>query len=130
MNVIDEAEAEKQFLAACPSFGRRLDELRSEWQLGAPTIFHVLDELGRHLAHLVQAGRTSEVVATLGVVERVFGAGNEGVIHATTHGLLTSLQSEAKHCGLDPEIFTGDLGPNTWEWWNDVTKNWEAGKTW
>jgi hypothetical protein len=130
MNVINEVEAEQQFLAACPSFGRHLNNFREEWEVGTPTIFHVLDELGRHLAHLVQAGRTPEVVAALGVVERIIDTGSEVVVHATTHGLLTSLQSEARRCGLDPEVFVGDLGPNTWKWWNDLTKNWAAGREW
>ena len=130
MSAVDEIEAEKQFLAACPSFERRLKEFREEWIEGQPSLFHILEELGRHLAHLLQAGRTSEIPDTLGVVERVLGAGNGEVIHATTLGLLTSLQSEAKYCGLDPEVFVGELGPTTWAWWNDLTKNWEAGKEW
>jgi len=130
VSVIDEVEAEKQFLAACPSFEAPLKEFRAEWMEGQPSLFNVLVELARHLARLLQAGRTSEIVATLGVVERAIAGGNDAVVHAATHGLLTSLQWEAKDCGLDPEVFVGDLGPATWNWWNDLTKNWEAGKGW
>lgn len=129
MNV-DELEAEKQFLSACPSFERRLTEFRAEWVEGQPSLFNILAELGTHLAHLLQAGRTAEIAATLGVVERILTSGNEAVVHATTLGLLTTLQSEAKYCGLDPEVFVGDLGPNTWAWWNDLDKNYQAGQGW
>ena len=131
MSVVDEVTAEQQFLEACPSFRAPLQKMRKEWlEDGGPSLFNVLHTLGRHWVELLSQGQTGEIQRGLETVERMLESGNKAVIEASTFGLLRALQIETKQRGLYPDVFIGDLGPKTWEWWNDLTKNPEGGQDW
>jgi hypothetical protein len=132
MPALDETAAEQQFLEACPSFRPVLQRMRAEWlEVGdAPSLFNVLDALGRHWVDLLARGQTAEIQRGLETVECMLKTGNQAVVGATTLGLLTALQVEAKQRGLYPEVFTAELGSQTWDWWNDLTKNWEGARDW
>ena len=128
---LNDADSERRFLEACPSFRRPLEEFRRDWgECERPSFYLVLDALGRHLAGRLDHGDYVEVDNTLKVVEEMFEGGDESVLHATTLGLLSELQSETKKRGLDPAIYVAFFGPKTREWWNDLRKNWEGQHDW
>jgi hypothetical protein len=130
MAIVDERAAEALYLAACPSFASPLKRFREEAEVEPLSFFNALHHLAEHLVSELEKGRTAEIVAVLAVVEDLFSRGNEAVIWATTLGLLITLQYEAKLRGLSPEVFVGDLGPKTWEWWNDLSKNYHGAQEW
>ena len=126
----DIAVFERAYLKASPTFEPRLAELRSTWIEGQPSFFNVLSTLGYHLADTFDRTGAKETRQVLSVVEDALSEGEEETVFATTHGLLTTLQSALREKGIDPDTLSSAFGPNTKRWWNDLSKNWHGRLDW
>ena len=128
--MIDESNAKNWFLAACPSFEVRFQEMKAEWSTEALSLYNVLSELAEHLVREVGENRTKELSSCLAVVEKLLESGSASVKSAVTAGFLEDLQNTAKENGLMPEVFEPMIGKHTKRWWNDLCKNWAAQTDW
>ncbi len=63
---------------------------------GEPSLFNILHELGWHLAQRIADGEAEEAKRVLLVVEETLRSGSETAIHASTIGLLESLQNSKR----------------------------------
>ena len=126
----DIAVFERAYLKASPTFEPHLSELRRDWTEGQPSFFNVLSNLAYHLVDTFDGTGAEETKRVLGVVEDALSEGHEETVFATTHGLLTTLQSALRNKGIDPNTLSPSFGPNTKRWWNDLSKNWHGRLDW
>ena len=126
----DIAVLERAYLKASPTFGPHLSQLRRNWTEGQPSLFNVLSNLAYHLADTFDGPGAEETERVLRVVEDVLSEGDEDAVFATTHGLLSTLQSALRTKGIDPNALSTNFGPKTKRWWNDLSKNWHGRLDW
>jgi hypothetical protein len=118
-------------LEACPSFGRvwEAEVKNSDINLNEDgTRLYYLDagDFARHLLELHEQGQRAELVSAFEAIERLHVEGDEYVRELGTIGFLESLQNNAGHRGLDPEVFHEYFGPETSRWWRGLNAFWHG----
>jgi hypothetical protein len=112
-------------------FDRRLLPQGTQWaeycadsQFDADVGYLHLAEFARHLISLWQAGRVAEPTQAFGAIERLHVDGDDYVREAATLGFLETLQNNAEHSDLDPEIFSDSLRAASARWWDALNRFW------
>jgi hypothetical protein len=111
-------------LEASPSFAEPWAAYRDEPSFDDDLLYVHLGEVARHLIHLFRIAEHAELRAALDVVERLHLEGDAYVREAATIGLLESLQNNAGHDGLDPDVFLPWLKPESLRWWKGLDAFW------
>jgi hypothetical protein len=111
-------------LQACPSFEAHWVEYCADSQFDPALGYLHLAEFARHLLSLWQAGQLAELAHAFGAIERLHVGGDEYVREAATIGLLETLQNNAEHSDIDPEVFRRFLGPESARWWDALNRFW------
>jgi len=110
---------------ACPSFAQKWDDHKLEYYDEEDFLPYIaLGALGRHLVELYEQNATDEFAKIFAEVERLLTNGEDYVKEAAKIGFLESLQNNAEHAGLDPQVLVKYLGPASANGWTELQKFW------
>lgn len=88
--------------------------------------YGLLGDFARHLLHLHRESRTAEFPAIARVIERLHTEGDDYVREAATIGVLEGIQNVWANDGVDPELFTTHLLPESRRWWDELNAFWRG----
>jgi hypothetical protein len=105
-------------MKACPSY-RLPDEDRE-------LLYVMLSDFARHLLQLYRQHQTEVFPAVARVIECLHVDGDRSVREAATIGLLEGIQNVWGNEGIDPEVFSSYLFPESAKWWRSLNDFWSG----
>ena len=109
---------------ASPSFQAAVDEHLAYYE--EEIHYTLLGDFARHLLQLHRETRTAEFPAIAHVIERLHIEGDDYVREAATIGVLEGIQNVWANDGVDPELFTTHLLPESRRWWDELNAFWRG----
>lgn len=100
---------------ACPSF-----------QSAEEILYVALGDFARHLLELHQRHETATFPGVACVIERLHTEGDAYTREAATIGLLEGIQTVWRSNGVDHELFTTHLLPESRRWWDELNAFWRG----
>jgi hypothetical protein len=109
---------------ALPSFQAHVDKHIAFYE--EEITYALLADFARHLLQLHQEHRTAQFPVVAQVIERLHTEGDHYVREAATIGLLEGIQNIWANNGVDPELFTACLQPESRRWWDELNAFWRG----
>lgn len=124
LTMIEEKQVIPLLLEASPSFLPAWEEHRRDY--GEDLLYVALGAFARHLLHLHQAKQTDDFPAVGRAIERLHLESTPRVREAATIGLLEGIQNVWSNNGVDPELFSAHLLPESAKWWRSLNDFWSG----
>ena len=128
--MITRNQAMDLLLDACPFFRPTWESHLAERESEDEELLYypILADLARHLAGMLERGKTSSFPQIFAVIERLHLEGDDWVKEAAVVGLLEDMQNGNLHNTTRPEQFRPYLLPESEKWWDRLYGFWERGE--
>ena len=122
--MIEQSEALRILVAACPSFADALREHEAEQ--GENLAYVAAGAFARHLLALHQESNVSTFPSVAAAIERLHTEGSPWVQEFATIGVLEAVQNVWSNNNSNPEHFARFLLPESRRWWEGLKNFWSG----